>query len=148
MMTTVRGSLLLMAALGLVALGCGSTPTSTPGKDTPQPNKDAKDNQANKDAKDAKDKGTKAQDHSGWWCAEHGVPEAECSMCSTKVFKALKPDEICPKHPDRAKAQCFICNPDLWPKYVAVYKAKHGQDKEPPEPEDNLPGGKSTKKDK
>jgi hypothetical protein len=22
----------------------------------------------------------KAHDHSGWWCDEHGVPEAECSM--------------------------------------------------------------------
>jgi len=124
----------LALVVGLVALaGCGATPTSKSGP------KDEK-----KDAA-AKDEGTK---HAGWWCAEHGIPEHECSMCSPAVFKKLKPDEICTKHTDRAKDQCFICNPDLWPKYVAVYKAKYGQDKEPPEPEDNLPGGKSTKKDK
>ncbi len=80
---------------------------------------------------------SKELDHSGWWCNEHGVPEENCSMCSSAVFKKLKPDEICPKHPDRAKAQCFICNPELWEKSKASYVAKFGT--EPPEPEDNKP---------
>ena len=78
-------------------------------------------------------------DH-GWWCDEHGVVEDECSMCQKDVLKKLKPDEICPKHPDRAKAQCFICNPDLWEKNKAIYVAKYG--KQPPLPEDNMPGKK------
>ena len=82
----------------------------------------------------------KADDHSGWWCEEHGVKEDECSMCSKAVFKKLKPDEICPNHPDRAKAQCFICNPDLWEKSKAVYKAKFGED--PSLPKENMPGKK------
>jgi len=75
--------------------------------------------------------------HAGWWCDEHGVPEKECSMCSEKVFKKLKPEEICKKHSDRAAAQCFICNPELWATSAAVYKANTG--KEPPEPTENLP---------
>ncbi len=117
----------LALVLGVLVLaGCGATPTT---------------------ASKPKDNASKEDDtrHAGWWCAEHGVPEAECSMCSQAVFKKLKPDEICPKHPDRAKEQCFICNPDLWPKYVAKYQAKYGKDKQPPEPEDNLPGGKPIK---
>ena len=30
-------------------------------------------------------------DHSGWWCAEHGIPEEKCSLCSSMaaaVFQA------------------------------------------------------------
>ena len=72
-----------------------------------------------------------------WWCNDHGVKEEECSICQKEVFKKLKPDEICPKHPDRAKAQCFICSPELRAKNAAVYKAKYG--KEPPEPKENMP---------
>jgi hypothetical protein len=70
--------------------------------------------------------------HSGWWCEEHGVVEEE--------FTKLKADEICPEHPDRAKAQCFICNPDLWEKSKATYRAKYG--KEPPAPAENMPAKK------
>ena len=76
----------------------------------------------------------------GWWCDEHGVVEEDCSICQKKVFRKLKPDEICPNHKDRAKAQCFICNPELWEKSKAVYVAKTG--KQPPEPKDNMPGKK------
>ena len=73
-------------------------------------------------------------DHSGWWCNEHGVPEAECSMCSGKVFKECQAKgDVCDKHPDRAKSQCFLCDPSLKAKFAAKYKAKEG--KEPPEPE-------------
>jgi hypothetical protein len=73
----------------------------------------------------------------GWWCEEHGVKEDECSICQKEVFKKLKPNEICPQHPDRAKAQCFICNAELWEKSKATYRAKYG--KEPPEPKENMP---------
>jgi cobalt-zinc-cadmium resistance protein CzcA len=80
-------------------------------------------------------------DHGGWWCDPHGVPEAECSMCDDKVYKAFKDKgDICPNHPDRAKSQCFICNPQLWDKSAARFKAKEGKD--PPYPKDNAPGKK------
>jgi hypothetical protein len=99
-----------------------------------------------KDKPDGKDKKNPpvaegGSGHTGWWCDEHGVKESECSMCDPKVFKKLKPDEICKNHPDRAVAQCFICNPDLWPKSVEVYKAKY-PGKEPPAPDKNMPGKK------
>ncbi len=79
-----------------------------------------------------KDDGPDAEDdHSGWWCKRHGIPEEECSLCQPKVFKKLKAKgDICEKHPDRAKSQCFICDPTLKEKYAARYRAKEG--KEPP----------------
>jgi hypothetical protein len=102
----------------------------------------------------AKDKGTsvaKSPDkkevdskHSGWWCDEHGVPEAECSMCSGKVAAEFKKKgDWCDKH-DRAKSQCFICEPKLKEKYAAVYRAKLG--KEPPPTEDEEKAKEGDKK--
>ncbi|HWG46226.1 MAG TPA: hypothetical protein VN688_25925 [Gemmataceae bacterium] len=83
----------------------------------------------------ANDGNKKVHDHSGWWCDEHGVPEAECSMCSAKVAAAFKKKgDWCEKH-DRAKSQCFICDPSLEAKYAARYEAKYG--KKPPIPEHN-----------
>jgi hypothetical protein len=65
------------------------------------------------------------------------VPEAECSMCTDKARKAFKAKgDWCKEH-DRAKSQCFICDPSLQEKYAALYRAKYG--KEPPPPEDNMP---------
>lgn len=76
----------------------------------------------------------KEHDHSGWWCEEHGVPEAECSMCSGKAAADFKKKgDWCAKH-DRAKSQCFLCDPSLKERYAAVYRAKYG--KEPPEPKE------------
>ncbi len=99
---------------------------------------------AEKPAVDAKAKEVvKESGGHGWWCDDHGVVEDECSVCQDKVYKKLKPDEICPKHTDRAKSQCFICNPELRVKNAAIYKAKYG--KEPPEPSDNLPEAKDKK---
>lgn len=75
------------------------------------------------------DKGDKKHDE--WWCAEHGIPEEICSMCSEKVAKEFKAKgDWCEKH-DRAKSQCFICDPSLKEKYAAMYRAKY-DGKEPP----------------
>ena len=82
----------------------------------------------------------KKDDHSEWWCAEHGIPEEECSMCNTKVAKELKAKgDWCEKH-DRAKSQCFICDPSLKEKYAEKYRAKYG--KEPPPTQDETDKGK------
>ena len=73
--------------------------------------------------------------HDGWWCDEHGIPEAECSMCSKKVADEFKKKgDWCNEH-DRAKSQCFKCDPKLKEKFAAVFRAKFGA--EPPEPDDN-----------
>jgi hypothetical protein len=68
----------------------------------------------------------------GWWCAEHGVPEEECSMCSAEVAEKLKAKgDWCQEH-DRADTQCFICHPELAEKFATRFEAKFG--KKPPKP--------------
>ena len=118
-MSIVRAGLVAVPLVGLVAaLGCNEQ-------------KPAAQAESKQDAK-----GGSA--HAGWWCDPHGVPEAECSMCDDKVYKTYKDKgDICPKHEDRAKSQCFICNPQLWEKSAARYKAKEGKDA--PWPVDNAP---------
>src|SRR5262245_29785945 len=87
-------------------------------------------------AKRAKAKAEQAAhgDHSAWWCAEHGVPEEVCGLCSSKVAKEMKAKgDWCAKH-DRPDSQCFICHPEYKEKFAAQYRAKYG--KEPPPTED------------
>src|SRR5688500_16460313 len=118
------------------ALGCGGQQPADTGK-TPAKSDGSTVKTVSKTETKTTEVAKKEHDHSGWWCDEHGVQEPACSMCQGDVFKKLKPEEICKNHPDRAKAQCFICNPDLRAKYAAVYQAKY--DKDPPEPEGNMP---------
>ncbi|MCY2964785.1 MAG: hypothetical protein NT069_14300 [Planctomycetota bacterium] len=81
------------------------------------------------------DEGTGDTAHSGWWCDEHGIPEAVCSMCSPKVaLQFQKKGDWCEEH-DRAKSQCFVCDPGLKEKFAKQYRAKYG--KEPPAIEDH-----------
>ncbi len=69
-------------------------------------------------------------DHSGWWCAGHSVPEAVCSMCSAKAAKECKAKgDWCEEH-NRAESQCFQCDPSRAEKFANLYQAKFG--KEPP----------------
>jgi hypothetical protein len=83
---------------------------------------------------DGHEHGDEGHAHTGWWCNEHGIPEAECSMCSSKVAAEFqKKGDWCQEH-DRAKSQCFICDPAAKEKYAAKYRAKYG--KEPPVIED------------
>ena len=78
--------------------------------------------------------------HGGWWCAEHGIPEEECSMCSAKVAEACKAKgDWCKEH-NRAESQCFICHPEKEAEFAALYEAKYG--KKPPKPEAG--GGKES----
>ncbi len=114
---------LVLFAVSVLAAGCGKPEEKSP----PAVSKD------------------KELKHNTWWCDEHGVPEAECSICSPKAAKAFKDKgDWCDKH-ERAKSQCFICDPSLREKYAARYRAKYG--KEPPEPTDNMPGKEDSKKD-
>jgi hypothetical protein len=120
MVTTMRRGcilLALLAAAGLGIAGCSG-----------EGNKGA----AKKGAGDPVAKAGKGHDHSGWWCDEHGIPEAKCSMCSAKVAKECKAKgDWCDKH-DRARSQCFLCEPALREQFAAEYRAKFG--KEPPPP--------------
>lgn len=77
-------------------------------------------------------------DHEAWWCMEHGVPEHICSLCLpepevTKKFKDA--GDWCKIH-DRARSQCFKCDPTKYRKYEAMFEAKYGKKPErPPESE-------------
>ena len=76
----------------------------------------------------------KAGDHSGFWCNEHGVPEAICARCNSKLVADFKAKgDWCKEH-NRPDSQCFICHPELEAKFAAQYEAKYG--KKPPKPEE------------
>ena len=110
--------------IALLVMGCGQSDSSS----GPKPEKSIQT---------AK---TKEHEPEGWWCAEHGVPEAECSQCNAKVAADFKKKgDWCEEH-DRAKSQCFQCDPKLKEKYAALYRAKEG--KEPPPSEEETQGEK------
>jgi cobalt-zinc-cadmium efflux system membrane fusion protein len=75
-----------------------------------------------------------ASDHSGWWCAEHGVPEEECTRCDASLVAGFKAKgDWCDQH-ERPDSQCFHCHPEHEARFAARYEAKFG--KKPPAPTD------------
>jgi hypothetical protein len=114
MQRITRGGLALslLPALIVFAAGCGGATSAPAGKDR------------------------KAETpHQGWWCDEHGIPEDECIMCNDKLKKEAKANGDWCKH-ERAKSQCFACDPKLKETYAAKYRAKY-PGKEPPPATDN-----------
>ncbi len=123
----------ILAVLVSFTMGCGQSPP--PSGPAAKPPMQAGDDHGSPDAKDAKSK------HSGWWCDEHGIPEAVCSMCSAKVAAdCQKAGDWCADH-DRAKSQCFKCNPELKETFADQYRAKYG--KEPPATEEDEDASKT-----
>ena len=102
----------------MVAIGCDQKPASP--------------TLAGKGVKDAPKVAKTEDDHSGWWCDEHGLPEEVCDLCSRKYREAEKKKGNWCEH-DRVKTSCFKCNPDLKEKLAKEYEARFG--KRPPEPE-------------
>ena len=123
------GALALLAAFGLAAGGCNSSSPTEPGKGGPP----IKHKDADGAAKD---------DHSGWWCNEHGLPEEVCDRCSSKYRNAEKKKGNWCEH-DRVKTSCFECNPGLQAKWAKVYEEKLGT--KPPELEPEGNDGKAKK---
>jgi cobalt-zinc-cadmium efflux system membrane fusion protein len=69
--------------------------------------------------------------HQGWWCAAHGVPEAECGQCDARLAARFQSEgDWCPEH-DRPDSQCFICHPEQADRFAARYEARYGT---PPPP--------------
>lgn len=119
----VRGgaALAILAVLTAFLAGCGQTaPTGGSQKDKPVAKNEAKP--------------AASEDHSGWWCDEHALPESVCDLCSKKYRETEKAKGNWCEH-NRVKTSCFKCNPGLKAKYAAEYKAKFG--KEPPAAEDD-----------
>jgi hypothetical protein len=142
MISWIRGGLELpwLALLALLAAGCGQAdnkPAQADAKKSPQA-------QQVDGGAAGKGKAAEATKHTSWWCDEHGIPEAECSMCSKKVAEACKAKgDWCDKH-NRARSQCFLCEPQLREKYAARYRARYG--KEPPPTEDEEKNDEKSKK--
>ena len=127
----------LFATLAFLASGCGQ-PAGT-AKDThtdkPAPKADGHAAAGKGDGdKNAPAKAEAKEDHAGWWCDEHALPEAVCDQCSKKYREAEKAKGNWCEH-KRVKTSCFKCNPGLKDKYAAEYRAKLG--KEPPAAEDD-----------
>jgi hypothetical protein len=113
----------LAACLAVVAAGCGQAGKKEPPANAPKAAKSDADTQGNKGQEEE-------SKHSGWWCDEHGIPEAECSLCSNKVADACKArGDWCARH-NRARSQCFKCDPKLKEAFAARYRARYH--KEPP----------------
>lgn len=109
-----------VAVIVIMASGCGQT--ASDGDATGGPSQVA---QASRDDHEGHD-GEGTDDHSGWWCAEHGVPEEECSLCSAKAAAKFKQaGDWCQEH-NRAASQCFICDPSQAEKFAKLYEVKFG----------------------
>ena len=124
----VGGLMLTMfAVVALIAAGCSKDDNKGDQAKSKDGQAEKKDNQV---AKEDTKKG-----HEGWWCEEHGVPEKDCSLCMSEAdAKARFKDkgDWCQLH-DRARSQCFKCEPSLWEKnFVPLYEVKYG--KKPPRP--------------
>src|SRR5947209_16659159 len=97
-------AVVLVAAAGLVASGCGPADNS---------GGEAKDKVAHVHDKQGKEADEKGHDHGGWWCAEHGVPEATCGRCNDAyAAECQEKGDWCKEH-GRPRSQCFICDPSL-----------------------------------
>ncbi len=128
----MTGTLLVLFATALISLsGCGNQAS-----DSSQSNENSAEKKvANHDEHDHEE-GEHGDDHEhdGWWCAEHGVPEEECTRCDSSLTSAFKKKEDwCEKH-KRPDSQCFICTPKLEEKFIARYEAKFGE--KPPKREE------------
>jgi len=63
----------------------------------------------------------------GWWCSEHGVPEAECALCDVTLVADFKAKgDWCAEH-NRPESQCFVCHPEKEAEFAALYEAKYGE---------------------
>ena len=110
-------TLALITSLAILTIGCGKKADDA----------GAGDEQTQTSA--ASDEG---DDHSGWWCAEHGVPEEDCSLCSADAAARFKEKgDWCEQH-NRAESQCFECDASRADKFAKLYEAKFGH--APPKP--------------
>ena len=65
--------------------------------------------------------------HDGWWCSEHGLPEAQCALCDVKLVGEFRAQgDWCAEH-NRPDSQCFVCHPEKEAEFAALYEAKYGE---------------------
>lgn len=96
-----RSILLLSLALGTV--GCSKEDASS---------KAAPAQEETKSDKGHAPAGVKPGSHEDW-CAEHEVPESQCTRCNPDLIPAFKAtNDWCPEH-GLPESQCKICNPEI-----------------------------------
>lgn len=135
-------SLSLLALFVAIALLGGCTAESTqnvsPKKEGP------KDKSEVGKSKEKSSPGqAKIDDHSGWWCDEHGLPEDICDLCSRKFREAEKAKGNWCEH-GRVKSSCFKCDLSLKDRLAKEYEARFS--KKPPPIDDAEETGKEVKK--
>lgn len=111
-MVSLSGGVLLAIVLpaALTVMGCADS--STPGNAT---------------STEGEQVTGAVDDHSGWWCATHGVPEELCAQCNSLLAAEYQQKgDWCEQH-NRPQSQCFICQPELAAKFAAQYEAKFGK---------------------
>ena len=100
--------LVLFSTGGLTISGCGSSETGAPQTDGTSVTKTD-------------------YSHGGWWCVEHGVPEADCAQCDSSLVDKFKADgDWCEEH-NRPESQCFQCSPARAEKFAKLYEVKVGR---------------------
>ena len=120
----MKWHLAMVAVVGLIAivsLGCGGAKPAA-----------KEDHDHGHGPEHGHEHGTESagHEHGGWWCAEHGVPEDICALCSSKVAADFqKKGDWCQQH-DRPDSQCFLCHPELEARFAQQYEAREG--KKPP----------------
>lgn len=116
-----------MALFAFAFPGCGQQTTSRPSDGEKQV---AVTPGAGHDHSGSELTAADVQQHGGWWCYEHGVPEEKCAMCDTRLAAKLREEgDWCDEH-NRPDSLCFKCHPENAEKYIALYEAKYG--KKPP----------------
>ena len=113
----------VLVAFAVAAVGCKQSSDNGSGGDT-----------SNVSAVDNGHADADGHDHGGWWCVEHGVPEEDCSICSSDAAAKFKEKgDWCDEH-NRAESQCFECDPARAEKFARLYEAKFGH--KPPAPKE------------
>ena len=112
--------LIPMLAIAFV-IGCGGDASTDSESSAVEDHAESGEEHAGHDHEEA------GHNHNGWWCTEHGVPEADCALCDSKVAAAFqKKGDWCKEH-NRPDSQCFECNPELQGKFASLYEAKFGE---------------------
>lgn len=135
---TIWLSCLIAASFGLPGCGESKAPQQTAKVEAhaDHPGHVDGDEKEHKDGdghKHAEGEAKEGKEGHGWWCDEHGVPEAECALCNSKVAADFKKKADWCKDHDRPDSQCFKCHPEKLTEFAQKYVAKYG--KEPPKPE-------------
>lgn len=108
-MKTRAWSLPIVAVITLGLAACSKDPAAAAGSEAQQQQAQGAPGAPGKGHAPA---GVKPGSHEDW-CAEHAVPESQCTRCSPDLIPAFKATgDWCAEH-GLPESQCLKCNPDL-----------------------------------